>query len=523
MTNNVLLNETGTEPIRLEDEYFILKRNDISYRILLESKTQYTGEGYLILTSKRLVIFPKKQNTSFRAIEIPLNQIYQEEFKQPLFGKNYLTGKCTPIFASPFGAFTFTIWLKGNRMGTLIGAFYTLLDSLRNNQGKNHDQNVIKSLKENNFNELFAIDPEDNSFIYQIQPPSANIPKQNYQSVIINRQPNINNFNNFDRRINNNIIGNNNISQLNDEQMKRNNDIYMSQFIYRNPNDNNQNRFVYKDPGFVYRNPNNININYINNSNDDDDLESPYIPKGNNINNNINNRINNIINNNFSNNINNNRNNIINNNINNIYRNNINNYVNNNRNNIINNNFNNNNRNNDNEIQNPYLPGNNLNNVNSQNQLIRNNPSNYINNNNPPNNPNLNQSNVPQNIVPLNQNNQNNYHDNINISNYNHQNQINNPYGQIINMPLDNKKEKSKNNVQYKNVSEGPLPGKYQNLKEENDNQIIMGNENNSINSNNYEVDSSNIHLENNQDENLLKKLNSDDIIPDSNVENPYE
>ena len=121
MTTNILLDETGREPIRSEDEYFILKRNDISYRILLESKTQYTGEGYLILTSNRLVIFPTKQNCHFKAIEIPLRQIYQEEFKQPLFGKNYLTGKCNPVFASPLGAFTFTIWLKGNRMGTRYG------------------------------------------------------------------------------------------------------------------------------------------------------------------------------------------------------------------------------------------------------------------------------------------------------------------------------------------------------------------------------------------------------------------
>ena len=80
MTTNILLNETGTEPIRSEDEYFILKRNDISYRILLQSKTQYTGEGYIILTSKRLVIFPTRQNTHFKGIEIPLKNIYQEEF-----------------------------------------------------------------------------------------------------------------------------------------------------------------------------------------------------------------------------------------------------------------------------------------------------------------------------------------------------------------------------------------------------------------------------------------------------------
>ena len=475
MTTNILLNETGTEPIRTEEEFFILKRNDISYRILSESKTQYTGEGYIILTSNRLVIFPTRQNTHFRAIEIPLNKIYDEQFKQPLFGKNYLTGKCSPIFASAFGAFTFTIWLKGNRMGTLIGAFYTLLDSLRNNQGRNHDENVIKALKENSINELFAIDPEDNSFIYQIQPPSANIPKQNYQSEIINRPPGINNFNNFNRGNNNININNNSQIQLNEEQVKRNNDLYMSTFIYRNPN-NNQNKFVYKDPGFVYKNPNNNNINNIrnNNNNDDDDLVSPYNPKENN-NTNI---INNNINYNFNNNINNNYNYNIRNNI---------------------------------ELRNPYIPRN-------IEERLQNPNQNQIQNNIPINmNPKFNNSYIPQNRMYINQNNQ--YNNNIN----NKQNcKINNPYSQIMNNPINNKAEKMNNNMQNKNINKRPFVGGYQNLREENDNEYIINNEHYSINSSFNLVDDSNINLENNQDNNLLQRLNSDDLIPDSNVSNPY-
>ena len=484
MTTNILLNETGTEPIRTEDEFFILKRNDISYRILVESKTQYTGEGFLILTSSRLVIFPTRQNTHFRAIEIPLNKIYEEQFKQPLFGKNYLTGKCAPIFASPFGAFTFTIWLKGNRMGTLIGAFYTLLDSLRNNQGRNHDENVIKSLKENSFNELFAIDPEDNSYIYQIQPPAANIPKQNYQSEIINRPPGLNNFNNFNRgnnNINNININNNDQSQLNEEQIKRNNDLYMSTFIYRNPN-NNPNRFVYKDPGFVYKHPNNnININNIrNNNNDDDDLVSPYNPKENNNSMNI---INNNINYNFNNN--------------------------------INNNYNYNFNNNDNmELRNPYIPRNIEDRLQSQNH-------NQIQNNKfiPINNLQFNRSYVPQNRMNVNQNNQNNINININSN----QNQINNPYSQVMNNSMNIQNEKMNNNKEYKNIFKRPFAKGYQNLKEENDNENIINNEQYSINSSVNLNDESNLNLENNQKDNLLQRLNSDDLIPDSNVKNPYD
>ena len=403
MTTNILLDETGREPIRSEGEYFILKRNDISYKILPASKTQYTGEGYLILTSNRLVIFPTKQNCHFKAIEIPLKQIYQEEFKQPLFGKNYLTGKCNPIFASSFGAFTFTIWLKGNRMGTLIGAFYTLIDSLRNNQGKKHDINVINALRDNNFNELFAVDPEDNSFIYQVQPPSANIPKQNYKSVI-----------------NNNIS-----SQLSEKQIKRNNDLYMSNFISRNPNNN-------------YRNPNNNYININNISNNDEDLRSPYNQQ-------YNNRINNNISNNSNNNINNN-----------------------------NNNFRNNNY-----VQNPYLKGNNgINNINIQNPYLMSNNNNSNNNNNMQFNPQFNPNNSYPSQVNMNQNN------NIPINNPNY----------VINPYLQN--EKNKNNNENKSHS---------------------------INVNSFEIiDDSNINLQNKQDQSLFDRLNSDDLIPSANIQNPY-
>ena len=393
MTTNILVNEDGTEPIRTENEFFILKRNDISYRILLDSKKQYNGEGYIILTSERLIIFPTQRNSPFKSIEIPLNKIYQETFKQPLFGKNYLTAKCNPIFASQFGSFTFTIWLKGNRMGTIVGAFYTLLDSLRNNQGRNHDENVIRALQNNNFNELFAIDPEDNSFIYQIQPPPANIPKENYKSIINNGYPPaINNF----RLIRQNANFNN-YSQINEEQNKRNNDLYLSTFIYKNPKKNSF--------GFDYENSynkNNHNFKTVN-------LK-------------------------------------------------------------------------DSKLINPYLS-------NENNNKICNNINDIFNNN-------------------------------IKNNNY-----INNPYIQERNNSLSDQFEIIDNN-NFQNINiETPLNKKYQNIREDRNNENILNNDKYSINNiNNYQIiDNNKINLNNYKfDDNLLKKITSDDLIPDSKVVNPY-
>ena len=511
MTTHVVLNEQGNEPLRLEDEFFILKRNDITYRIILESNYQYEGEGYLILTSNRLVIFPKNMNNNYRAIEIPLNQIYSEEFKQPIFGKNYLTGKCRPYFQSQFGNFTFTIWLKGNRVGTLIGTFFTLIDSLRNNQGRNHNLNIIQNLRDNNFNAIFAIDPEDVSYIYPTQPPAAIIPRQNFQSVIINR-PN-NNINNIQKQ-NQNINQNNNnypenFSRLNEEEINHNNinNIYMSHFAYKRPNDN----FVYKDPGFVYKEPvypnNNINNNInnkannnINNANnnvnyniynvninnnrnipnnnnikkeeeDEDDLVSPYniqkkvIP--NNYNANANQNNNNI-------NINNNVNNIINYNQNNIPRA----IINSNPqpiipNQIINRNIQlNNNKNNEIDIDSPYM----INNIN------RNNP------------PHINQGYPIQN---------------------NNINQMNSPYGHVQgthinnnNININNKIHINNNNIINKNKN------KYRQLNEE----IPDENELNSKNKlYNNDFNESNISFENKQDLSLIS--HKEDSLPDmSNI-----
>ena len=50
MSINILLNEQGNEPLRFENEYFILKRQDISYLISSESGDKYEGEGYIIIT-----------------------------------------------------------------------------------------------------------------------------------------------------------------------------------------------------------------------------------------------------------------------------------------------------------------------------------------------------------------------------------------------------------------------------------------------------------------------------------------
>ena len=260
MSINCVLNENGLEPLRFRGEYFILKRYDISYKIILQSKKYYEGQGYMILTSNRLIIIPINQKAQFRSIEIPLKEIYNEQFKQPLFGKHYLTAKCNPIIGSPFGLFTFIIWFKIKKNSSLIGMLYALIDSLRNNQNVKHDDRIMNLLKENNFNEIFPINSEEISNFYKIQPEIAERPKQIYQSEIIikQHQPIANNLQN--NSINNNV--NNNRIILKDD----NDDDLRNPYIFQEKENNNNNINYNMNQNFqniyISSNLNNNNIIY---------------------------------------------------------------------------------------------------------------------------------------------------------------------------------------------------------------------------------------------------------------------
>ena len=51
----------------------------------------------MILTTCRLVCVNKKQDSLFKAFDLPLAFIYKESFNQPIFGSNYIGGLCKPL------------------------------------------------------------------------------------------------------------------------------------------------------------------------------------------------------------------------------------------------------------------------------------------------------------------------------------------------------------------------------------------------------------------------------------------
>jgi hypothetical protein len=240
MSVNIIFDPKTNEPIRYDDEYFILKSPEIKYQVNSDFQGKFTGEGILYITSLRLIIICKKVvNVLIKGFSFPLNYIYEETFKQPFFGKNYLYGKCHFNPESNFGNSNFTVWFH-KPPGTIINVLFTLLDSYRNNNNRKLGNDVLKGLKENLFYNIFAIDNNDPSILYDIQPDS--IPYQNKigQSDI--------HFNNYNRPlIDESRFQNNNPYPIN------NNNLIQSQilpnYVYKNPGNNQfqESQYFYKN------------------------------------------------------------------------------------------------------------------------------------------------------------------------------------------------------------------------------------------------------------------------------------
>ena len=257
MTLNPLLNSNTHEPLRMEGEYFIIRRNDCEFEFVTEHSGKYNANGFVILSSVRLIaISPDLNNINFKSFEMPLSNIYGEAYNQPFFGRNFLSGTCQSLFASPLGKVTFRIWFKANDCGTIVPALYNLLDSLRHNQNRTHDKHIINGLKNGDFNSIFAIDPKDPSFIYTTQPEAIPLPKSISQSVIPGARPNM-----MLSGVNNNLDSQNNYGGA---------PVNHSMFVNYGANNNNQ--FVYQEPPkFQYKEPNYQKEEIIN----------PYVPKHN--------------------------------------------------------------------------------------------------------------------------------------------------------------------------------------------------------------------------------------------------
>ena len=86
----------GDVPVGIVGEVFCLERGGISLT-LSNSNTKIKTDGKIYLTTLRICFVPSIRTASLSAIDIPLQGISCEDFKQPIFGANRLECVVAPV------------------------------------------------------------------------------------------------------------------------------------------------------------------------------------------------------------------------------------------------------------------------------------------------------------------------------------------------------------------------------------------------------------------------------------------
>ena len=122
-----------------------------------------------------MVFVPNKATPNISAVELPLLFTSDENVCQPIFGANYLSGKCTPVDAPPNSSERIDWRLKftNGGMGTMVPLFYSTLEFLRLSSRhiqENPTEEPLVMLETPSFVHAALVDPSDPTRVYLTQP-----------------------------------------------------------------------------------------------------------------------------------------------------------------------------------------------------------------------------------------------------------------------------------------------------------------------------------------------------------------
>ena len=178
MALNPPLSPNG-DPYRIEGEYFVMKRKGIEFEFKVENGNKYTGKGNMILTTSRIICVNNKNSSGFKSFDLPLALISGEDFKQPIFGANYICGNCKPLMGSLPGIIKFKIWFMEGGCGTFAPTFLKMCKNIHKSKNRSVDQTVINQLQNGQYKAAY-VDPSDPSVMY-LQQPQVNMNAYNMQ------------------------------------------------------------------------------------------------------------------------------------------------------------------------------------------------------------------------------------------------------------------------------------------------------------------------------------------------------
>ena len=158
----------------------------MGFRVKEMSKPSKTGVfksvGSLYLTTESIFFvadYPKSQGAAkirFDSFRIPLTQLSNEKFNQPIFGANNLTGQVSPVCDAQtlqqlngLNDFKFCFSFNNGGCGTFLPIFFRIMAEVRE-YGEDAAQHVAEQVLSGRFTGAAYIDPSDPSTIYVSQP-----------------------------------------------------------------------------------------------------------------------------------------------------------------------------------------------------------------------------------------------------------------------------------------------------------------------------------------------------------------
>ena len=114
-------------PYSMENEVFVLYYTSATFKANVDGNIR-NCKGLLYLSNLRIVFVSEDYS-----IDLPLATMENEQFHQPLFGANYLSGKNPPIEKSNIANIVEWKIIFENGIGSFLNCFLTYLDSMRKN------------------------------------------------------------------------------------------------------------------------------------------------------------------------------------------------------------------------------------------------------------------------------------------------------------------------------------------------------------------------------------------------------
>lgn len=172
MAQNPPVSHAGV-PLRLEEEYILLERKGIDIAVKVEGMKKLDGKGKVFLTSARLVFTSNNLHGDFKAFDMPLALMYKLDFKQPIFGSNYLEMYCKPLYNMiPKDAYI-KVWFTEGGCDKFLRIFDVARKQVREQlrQGRTyHDNTYNQQIAQGFFNNQAYHDPNDPTVVYTNQP-----------------------------------------------------------------------------------------------------------------------------------------------------------------------------------------------------------------------------------------------------------------------------------------------------------------------------------------------------------------